>query len=263
MWIALHYSFTKKGTLWYALENMKCLILAAGYATRLYPLTLNTPKPLLPVGNKPLLEHILDKLPKDISDIYIITNDKFYTHFLEWKEHSPRKVEIINDGTKTNETRLGAVGSIAFASKIFGTDDDVMVIAGDNLFEFSLTELIQVFEKTNASVVASRDLEKKEAVAKKFGVVELDSDNKVIGFEEKPEHPKSTLASTACYIFKKEDVRDIPLMMQEYSAHDNLGDFIRWLVEKRSVYAYPFTERWFDIGSKEQLEEVSNLYSHE
>ncbi|MEX0931664.1 MAG: nucleotidyltransferase family protein [Candidatus Paceibacterota bacterium] len=241
---------------------MKCLILAAGYATRLYPLTLNTPKPLLPVGDKPLINHIIDKLPKDVSDIYVITNDKFYTHFYDWKLQTKRdNITIINDGTKTNETRLGAVGSIAFATKHFGSDDDVMVIAGDNLFEFPLERLVETFLSVKATVVASRDLEKKEAVAKKFGVVELDADNRVIGFEEKPENPKSTLASTACYIFKKEDIKAIPEMIAEYEAHDNLGDFIRWLVEKREVYAMPFTERWFDIGSKEQLEEVSKLYS--
>lgn len=248
---------------------MYCIILAAGYATRLYPLTLNTPKPLLPVGGRPMVEHIVENMERvsAVSDIIIVTNDKFYEPFLEWAasfrsaKHTTKKITVLNDGTKTNEDRLGAIGDIDFTIKKLNIKDDLMVIAGDNLFEFSLADFYAFFKKKQSTVLAVYDLGDPAKLSKKFGTVQTDKNSRVISFEEKPEHPKSSLAATACYIFTKEDVAELRRCIEENKKPDNSGDFIGWLAMKKPVYAYRFLGKWFDIGSKEQYEEVNRLYN--
>lgn len=244
---------------------MKAIILAAGYATRLYPLTENHPKPLLSVGEKPMVEHILDSL-KDVAEldeVFVVTNDKFYDHFLRWlKEYEfPKKINIVNDGTLSNDDRLGAVGDMHFVISREKIADDVMVIGGDNLFEFSVRDFASFFKKNKGSVIAAYDLLDKSKLAKKFGVVELDHSFKVVGFEEKPEFPKTSLASTCCYIFSKDDVVELKKCIAENKKPDNTGDFIRYLASKKPVYAFTFTERWWDVGSHEQLEEANEYWS--
>jgi glucose-1-phosphate thymidylyltransferase len=244
---------------------MKALILAAGYGTRLYPLTKNQPKPLLKIGSKLMIEHIIDKINevKEITDILIITNDKFYPNFVDWSKkfkQTEKNIAILNDKTKTNEERLGAVGDIYFAIKETKIDDDILVIGGDNLFEFSLKSFFDFSRRNKRSAIAVRDLGQKQKLAKKFGVVEVDKNNKLISFEEKPETPKSTLASTCCYLFTKEDIQEFKKCLEENKKPDNTGDFIRYLSEKKPVYAFIFKERWFDIGSIEQLEEANKTY---
>ena len=243
-------------------EIMKVLILAAGYATRLYPLTLDTPKPLLDVGGKLMIEHILDRInviDEFIDDVYVVTNEKFFGQFKEWAEKSVFDVTIVNDGTKTNEDRLGAIGDIDFVIKEKGIDDDLMVIAGDNLFEFDLKSFYDYFWEIERSVVGIYDLKDKSKLANKYGVVELNEDGRIIGFEEKPAEPKTSLTSTACYIFSKEDVARLENCIAENEIPDNLGDFIRWLSEKGEVYGFVFSEDWFDIGDKDELERVRGL----
>jgi len=243
---------------------MKAIILAAGYATRLYPITLDIPKPLIMVGEKLMVEHILSKIEEvdEVSDVFIITNDKFYQKFVEWSKDFKysKPLKILNDGTKSNEDRLGAIGDIHFVVEKEKINDDLMVIAGDNLFEFSLADLTEFFKNKNASVVAVYDLVEKEKLAKKFGVVELDENSRVIGFEEKPEHPKTSLTSTACYIFTKKGLGLLERCIRENKKPDNLGDFIKWLSEREHMYGFVFKERWFDIGGHEQLEEVRKIY---
>ena len=241
---------------------MKAIILAAGYATRLYPLTINKPKPLIEVGGKPMIEHIMAKIEESVDEVFVVTNDKFYTHFLKWAEsyNSSIKINVINDMTKSNEDRLGAVGDIEYTLKKVNIDDDVLVIGGDNLFQFSILKLTQMFKEKQCSVVATRDLGNKELLAKKFGVIELDENSKIVGFQEKPENPKTSLASTCCYLFSKEHIKEFEKCIEENNKPDNTGDFIRYLSEKSKVYGFVFTEEWFDIGSHEQLEEVRKLY---
>ncbi len=243
---------------------MKCIILAAGYATRLYPLTLNKPKPLLMIGKKPMMEHILDKikLVDEIDEIFIVTNNKFFSVFEEWKNNLnfDKKVKIINDGTLTNEDRLGAVGDMAFVIEKEDINDDLMIIGGDNLFEFSLAVLNEISNKNNASVIAIYDLIEKQKLAKKFGVVEVDENNKIIGFEEKPENPKTSFAATLCYIFKKHDLVLFKDFITSKDRPDNIGEVIRYLVNKTNVYAMISSEKWWDIGNKEQLEEVNKIF---
>ncbi|MDP7180722.1 MAG: nucleotidyltransferase family protein [Candidatus Woesearchaeota archaeon] len=244
---------------------MKCIILAAGYATRLYPLTLNKPKPLVEVAGKPMIEHILNRVEetKDIDKVFIVTNDKFYNHFNEWLNNysSNKEIKIINDHTKTNEDRLGAIGDIDFVINGENIKDDILVIAGDNLFEFNLNQLEDFFKEKKASTIALFDIVDKSKAAKKYGIIELDNNNKIVGLEEKPKNPKTSIISTACYIFSKEDIDELAKCIKENHQPDNLGDFIKYLSEKKDVFGLIFKEKWFDIGSHEELEEAHNIWS--
>jgi len=241
---------------------MKALILAAGYATRLYPLTENTPKPLLEVGRQTILEHILDKLKdvKEISEVFIVTNHRFYDHFRSFllQHQFSKKIKIIDDGTLSNEDRLGAVGDINYVMKEEDIQEDLMVIAGDNLFGFSLQNFINLFKEKNSSIVAFRDLKNIELVRKRLGVGVLQG-TKVINFEEKPALPKSSLAATACYLFHKDDLPLVETLVEQNKA-DNSGDLVRWLVKKSQVHGFIFDEHWFDIGTPEALKEADAIY---
>ncbi len=236
---------------------MKVIILCAGYATRLYPLTIDKPKPLLSVGGKLIIDYILDKVKEiDVSDVFVVTNDKFYPLFKEWNND----VKVINDKTISNDDRLGAIGDILYVIENEHIDDDVLVIAGDNLFEFSLQEMQNMFNE-KGTVVAFRDVGDKNLIANKLGTADLDSNNKIIEFLEKPSFPKSTLAATACYMFKKEDLIELKKCIEENKKPDNSGDFIKYLISKKDVYAFVFNEKWFDIGSHDQLKEADEFYS--
>ena len=242
---------------------MKAVLLAAGYATRLYPLTINTPKPLLQVGDKSIIGHIIEQIDKipEINEIFIVTNDKFYTNFLDWAFQSGnKKLRIINDGTQSNEDRLGAVGDINFVIKQENINDDLLVIAGDNLFGFELTNFVHFFNQKESSIVAFYDLQDKELVKEKFGVGLVDNQNlKVTNFEEKPVEPKSSLAATACYLFKKEDLIHANQLVEE-GGGDSPGQLLPILVERSNLHGFVFTEHWFDIGSHEGLEEARKFY---
>lgn len=244
---------------------MKCLILCAGYATRLYPLTLDRPKPLLPIAGKPLIEHILSKIEEleNIDEIFIITNDKFFDNFRNWKRNysSTKPVKIINDKTKSEEDRLGAIGDIDFVIKQEKIDDNLLIIAGDNLFDFNLKYLLEFFKEKNSSVVALYDIKDKNKAAGKYGIIELDKNNKIIDLEEKPEFPKTSLVSTGCYIFSKTDIEELEKCIEHHEKPDNLGDFIKWLSKIKNIYGFIFEESWFDIGNHEQLKEADIIWS--
>lgn len=242
---------------------MKALILAAGYATRLYPLTLDTPKPLLEVAGKPIVEYILSKIEevKNIDGVYVVTNNKFYGHFEKWKATYRGNIKIINDMTNNNEDRLGAVGDIGFVVKNEKIDDDLMVIAGDNLFDYSLVNLHNHFIEKNGSVVAIRTLDDRKKAAGKYGVVDFDDKSRIIDFEEKPEYPKTNFAATACYIFSKSDVQKLEKCIEEKNNPDNLGDFVNWLSLKSKVYGFVFNDSWYDVGNKEELFKVRQIMS--
>ncbi len=244
---------------------MKCLILCAGYATRLYPLTLDRPKSLLPIAGKPIIEHILERIEKleDIDEILIVTNNKFFDNFRNWKRKysSTKPLRIINDKTKNEEDRLGAIGDIDFVVKQEKINDNLLVIAGDNLFDFNLKSLLEFFKEKNDSVIALYDIKDKSKAARKYGIVELDENNKIINLEEKPEFPKTTLVRTGCYIFSKNEVEELEKCIEHHEKPDNLGDFIKWLTKKENIYGFIFDERWFDIGDKEQLKEADIIWS--
>ena len=241
---------------------MDAIILAAGYATRLYPLTENTPKPLLDVAGKPLIEHIIKKLEQinDISKIYIVTNDKFEQHFTKWLGNfdSLKPIEIINDRTKSNEERLGALGDIHHVINIKNLSDELIVVAGDNLFEMPLSEAANFFKKKKSSVIVLHDI-KDFQLAKHYGIVEIEN-GIVADFEEKPLNPKSTLASTGIYLFPKNTIGLIKKYIAQGNNPDKTGTFIEWLHKRERVYSFVTDKKWYDIGSLEQLEKANKYY---
>jgi len=250
---------------WIGGSRVKAIILGAGYGTRLYPLTRNKPKPLLAVGGKPILEHILDRISQlsDLDSVLLVTNDRFVSHFEEWRKgfHWGKPIEILNDGTTSNENRLGAVGDIYFAVEQRGINEEVLVVGGDNLFEFDLNKASVFFRQKGSSVVGLYDMGDRAKVAGLYGVVSVDETSKIVGFEEKPQDPKSALISTAVYFLTIRDLEKLRAYVEEGNSPDNLGDFVRYLIKSQNVYGYVFRENWFDIGSLEQYEEANAYFS--
>ncbi len=241
---------------------MKALILAAGYATRLHPLTENQPKSLLEVGNNTIMGHILQKLQpiKEVEEVFIVTNHRFYDNFRIWLNHSPysKKVKLLDDGTLNNTDRLGAVGDLNFVLQEEEIKDDLLIIAGDNLFEFPLSRLIAASIEKKRSVMAFHDFKDKEKIKGKYGVGVL-SGSKLTHFEEKPLQPKSSLASTGCYLLLKKDLPLIEKSLLEGKA-DNPGDLIKFLTKHSEVHGLVFDEPWFDVGSFESLQAAQEVY---
>ncbi len=241
---------------------MDAIILAAGYATRLYPLTENTPKALLNVAGKPIIEHIIKKLEEidQIKKIYVVTNDKFGQHFKEWlKSYDAEKsIEIINDGTKSNEDRLGALGDIHYIISSKDLSDDIIVVAGDNLFEMSLVDIVNFFKKRKSNIIVLHDVKDFE-LAKHYGIVEI-KDNVVENFEEKPKNPKSTLVSTGIYVFPKKIIALIKKYIIQGNNPDKTGNFIEWLHKRDVIYSYVTDKKWYDIGTIDQLKKADKYY---
>ncbi len=238
---------------------MKALILAAGYATRLRPLTDTVPKQLLPVGGRPMVDWILDKIREtDVEEIHLVTNARFASHFERWAEGTGTRVH--DDGTSTNDDRLGAIGDLQFVREHAGLDDDLLVIAGDNLFDFSLRayEWYWRGRGPGASCVAVHDVGDRE-LAKKYGVVGVAEQDRIVAFVEKPEDPPSTLAATATYLFAREHVALVDTYLGDGNPPDQPGNFVAWLHPRVPVYAYRFEGGWFDIGDRAQLLEADNL----
>ncbi len=227
---------------------MKCLILAGGFGTRLYPLTINRAKALLGYKGKPIISHIVDKIPKNI-DIMVNTNKKFEADFHQWQRTINRKVEILVEEVLSEDQKLGAVGSLNFWIEKKPIVEALLVIAGDNYFEFDLAQFIARYGGKH-TLVAVYDIGDK-GKASQFGVVQLDG-HRIAEFQEKPAKPKSSLVATACYIFPQ---WIFPLLRQycQRGKRDNLGSFIAYLIDKDEVHAYTFTESWIDIGSVENL----------
>ncbi len=247
---------------------MIVLILAAGYATRLYPLTLNTPKPLLKVGPRAIIEHCLVKIEEltEVTNCFIITNQKFFAAFTTWAAVFSRggrfkaPIEVINDETTTNENRLGAIRDIEFAVKKKNISDDLLVIGGDNIFEFSLKRFVD-FARSNGpnAALALFDIKDKNK-ASLYGIAKIDAANRVVGFEEKPATPQSTLIATCVYYFPKEKGKLISDFLSSGNKSDAPGNYIKWLSRTDKVYGFVFKEKWFDIGDIRSLEEADGLY---
>ena len=229
---------------------MKAIIMAAGYATRLYPLTKDKPKPLLPVGGKPIIEYIIDKLKafQDIDTIYVVTNNKFYDHFVQWQEGFDYNIpiEILNDGTLSNDDRLGAIGDMNFVINQKKINDDLIVVAGDNLFDFDLNKLKNFADDKNI-VICGYDVNDYK-LATQYGIVSVDDNGKVLSFVEKPENPPSTLAALGIYVFKKDKVALITKYINDGNIADAPGYFIQWAYKNDEVYSYIFNGIWYDIG---------------
>lgn len=240
---------------------MKCLILAAGYATRLYPLTENFPKPLLKVGEKTILDWLVDDIAAAglVDEYVVISNHKFAHHFEEWAATRKEQISVVDDGTETNETRLGAVRDIQFAIDALKLDDDMLVIAGDNVLDFSLTHFIRYADSKQSSAIM-RYFEPVEAKLRKCGIVEIDSDDKIISMEEKPAEPKSHWCCPPFYYYTKADAQRIPQAIESGCGIDAPGSFIAWLATQTTVYAMEMPGSRYDIGNLESYNEVSSIY---
>ncbi len=225
---------------------MKCIILAGGFATRLWPLTENKAKPLLHLKDKPLLSHIVEKLPKEI-EIIISTNAVFEEDFKEWAKKFPeKKLKIFVEDSMGDSFKKGALGATAMVIKEKKIEEDLMLLAGDNYFGFEMKKMMEAFK--NNPLLAVHDIKELEK-AKKFGVV-IAKNNKVIEFQEKPEHPKSTLVSTACFIFPQKNLKDIVHYAKK--KNDDLGGVFEYLIQKgEEIDIFNFDEDWVDIGSYE------------
>ncbi len=246
---------------------MKVLILAAGYGTRLYPLIKNYPKALLEIQGKPIVDYIL-RAVEDLSgldQVLLVTNNKFFTVFEGWAKQQEKtfrhKIKIINDGTDTPENRLGSIGDINFALKLEHLNEDVLVIGGDNLFNFNLKDFQKFAHQKNPSVsIGLYDIQSSQE-AKKFGVVGLDGQQKIISFEEKPPNPKSALIAMCFYYMPKKSLGLIEQYLLELKKSDTAGDYIRWLHQKNHVYGFKFSGKWYDIGSIESYKEAEEQFS--
>jgi glucose-1-phosphate thymidylyltransferase len=238
---------------------VRAIILAAGYATRLRPLTDSIAKQLLPIGGRPMMDWVCDRVEEVTSDIHVVTNSRFAEDFERWAS-GRAGVTVHDDGTRSNEDRLGAIGDIAFVLERAGLDDDVLVLAGDNLFDFSLRDFVEFWRsKGTASAVAVYDCGDLE-LATHYGVVDLDDTDRVLGFEEKPSEPRSTLVATACYLYHRDHLGLVSVYLADGNAPDQPGRLIAWLCGREPVYAYRFEGAWFDIGNPEQLLEADNRW---
>jgi len=243
---------------------MKCLILAAGYATRLYPLTENFPKPLLDVNGKTILDWLLEDVDSygEIDEYIVVTNHRFVRHFEEWRKNLQLKapVYIFDDGSTENDNRLGAVRDIALAIKQKKIDDDLLVLAGDNVLDFTLGGFVSYFmEKKHTCVM--RYYEISESKLCKTGVASIDPvTERIVEMEEKPKAPKSNWAVPPFYIYHKSDLHYIAKGIAEQCGTDAPGNFIAWLCGQCEVYAYEMPGKRYDIGNLESYHEVQEKY---
>lgn len=245
---------------------MKAIILAGGYAKRLWPLTKETPKPLLVVGGKEIITRIIEKveLIEDITEIVISTNAKFKKKFREYIQNRAFKkpIKIVVEPTSNEGEKLGSIGGIGFLIDHLKIGDDVFIIGGDNIFEFDLQDLFNYYKDCNASVVALKKIPDKELI-KNYGVCTIGKDNVITKCREKPQKPKSDLASTACYLFTINDFMLVKKYLKEGNSPDGMGNFVAWLIKHTNIYAYVFKEAWYDIGSFESLGEARKRYEKE
>ncbi|MFL6033942.1 MAG: nucleotidyltransferase family protein [Gaiellaceae bacterium] len=238
---------------------MKALILAAGYATRLRPLTENRAKPLLPVAGRPMVDWTLDKISEvpDVDEMHLVTNDRFAGDFAKWADG---RVRVHNDGTTSNEDRMGAIGDIVFvADEQEWEGEDVLVVAGDNLFDFSLAEYVAWWRAKDGSAIAVYEQPNPELVSQ-YSVVELDTDDRVLSFVEKPERPESNLTAIATYVYNRAHLALLRAYLADGNSPDQPGHFIAWLHTRAPVYGYRFGGEWLDIGDRSQLLEADNRY---
>ena len=250
---------------------MVAIVLAAGYATRLYPITKNTPKALLKIGGKTMLEHILVKIGdlRCVSETIIVSNDKFYNIFDKWVKNylaeknregaGLPKITVLNDGTASEQTRLGAIGDIVFAIGALSIDDEVIIIAGDNFFTFRLTDLYDFYKRMDADCVTVKRVADRNAL-KSLGVAVVGPESRVTDFEEKPNMPKSDYAVYATYIYKRETLPLFGKYLDEGNPKDAPGNFPAWLYKRKRVVAYAFEGECYDVGTPEAYKDVCLKY---
>ncbi len=246
---------------------MKVLILAAGYATRLYPLTLTKPKPLLDVAGKPMIEHVLDNIAPipGIDRVYVVTNAKFAEQFQQWADNyrakkSKLNFTIINDGSTDDSNKLGAIGDLNLVLNREKVDDDLIVVAGDNLFSQSVEEFGRFCRSKNAPVLAVYDVGNLEEI-KKYNAITMDADGRITFFEEKPKQPQSTVTGIALYYYPKASLPLIRQYVAEGNNPDQPGRLVQWMYPRTPFHTWRVPGLWFDIGSKETLDEANRIFA--
>jgi len=230
---------------------MDAVVLAGGYATRLWPITRHRAKPLLPVAGEPIVDHILRPLEDEdrVDTVYVSTNERFADDFREHlDEVGYEKTELVVEPTREEDEKLGTVGALAELVERVKIDDDLLVIAGDNLFSFEVSEFLDYFEDHGTPSLVAYDVGSREE-ASSYGLVELDGD-RVVGFEEKPDEPESTLVSIACYAFPADALGRLDEYLSGDGNPDAPGYFVEWLHEREDVGAYTFDGAWFDVGTR-------------
>lgn len=240
---------------------MKCLILAAGYATRLYPLTENFPKPLLKVGSKTILDWLVDDIDESglVDEYAVISNSKYAHHFDEWTKTKSQKITVVDDGTDTNETRLGAVKDIQFAIEKLNLDDDMLVIAGDNVLDFSLTKFVEYSKEKNTSCIM-RYYEPDDKKLLKCGVVTVDDNDKVLNMTEKSPTPATHWCCPPFYYYTRSDAKLVQKGIDSGCGTDAPGSYIAWLCTQTDVHAMEMPGSRYDIGNLESYEKVKAEY---
>lgn len=242
---------------------MKCILLVAGFATRLYPLTLHTPKPLLEVGGKTILDRLMDKVEEIplLDEVILVSNGRFFTTFIQWAAtySSHRKITVLNDGAMDNEHRLGAIADLEFAVREMNIREDTLVLAGDNLFDFSLKDFVDFFRTTRSDCITTHRVEDLEQL-KRTGVILVNTGGRVLAFEEKPRVPKSSLAVPPIYLYRGDTLPLLQTYLRQGNNPDAPGNFIPWLLQRKEVYAYFFHGKRYDIGTPVSLEEARRAY---
>ena len=240
---------------------MKCLILAAGYATRLYPLTENFPKPLLEVKGKTILDWLIDDIEKSgaVDEYVVISNHKFAHHFDNWAAKKAEKITVVDDGTTSNETRLGAVKDIQFAIDKLGITDDVLVMAGDNLLDFSMTKFIAYAQEKKTSCIM-RYFEPSHQKLLKSGVVTLDENQKVLEMTEKSQTPATNWCVPAFYYYTAADAARIPEGIEAGCGVDAPGSYVAWLCKLSPIHAMEMPGSRYDIGNLESYTKIKEEY---
>jgi glucose-1-phosphate thymidylyltransferase len=239
---------------------VKALVLAAGYATRLYPLTLDKPKPLLEVGGRPMLDYVLERLEQmGVDATIVVTNAKFTPHFEEWARDKDR-VTIVDDGTTSNDDRLGAIGDIGFVLDQLQVDDDLVVVAGDNLFAEDVSGFTAYGREKGAPVLAVHDVGDLSQMSE-YNQVDVDDDGRIVFFEEKPANARSTLAGVALYYYPRGMLPQVRRYLDEGNNPDQPGRLVEWLYTRMPVYAWRLPGEWYDIGSAETLQEADRIFS--
>ena len=245
---------------------MKVLILAAGYATRLYPLTLTQPKPLLDVAGKPMIEHVLDNIAPipGIDRVYVVTNAKFAGQFQQWADRyratkAKLNFTIINDGSTDDSNKLGAIGDLNLVLDREKVDDDLIVVAGDNLFSQSVEAFGRYCLSRKAPVLAVYDVANLEEI-KKYNAITIDADGRITFFEEKPKQPQSTVTGIALYYYPNASLPLIRQYVAEGNNPDQPGRLVQWMYPRTPFYTWRVPGLWFDIGSKETLDEANRIF---
>ena len=231
---------------------MDAVILAGGYATRLWPVTLEISKPLLPVAGRPMIDYVLNRIEEveEVRRAYVVTNEKFYRDYLDWLKDSRRRFPVIpvNDGTTSNDDRLGAVGDIRYAIEFGGVDDDVLVIGGDNLF-------VDHQRRQDRPALGCYDVGRYDLVSL-YSEARIEN-GRVVSFVEKPAEPQTTMVGILCYLLRRQDIDLLRRFLDEGNDPDKAGSFIEWLLGRTELAGYGFTGSWIDIGTKDELDRAN------